>query len=402
MIVEGNAGDRVNDLVTVTGTDDDGNAVSDSDDATVTITNLASAITVTKTANPTVVQDSGPVAFTVVVRNDSAVDTVYIQALTDSIYGNLNPRGTCSLEDGVDEGPAGSRRILPSASYTCTFTETVSRTETNVVTAVGVDDDEQPVTGKDDATVVVNRTPPPPYVPSTDVSVTKAATPQVQLPQGGGTAAISYNLVVLNNGPDAAANVTVADTAPAGVSFVSATTSAGTCSTTVQALDCTIATLAPGASVAITIRATVNTTGTKVNVVLVTTTTPETNAQNNQASAQTVVVAPLTPPKPPKPPVVKAEVCRTLAAGPKMLRATGKLQTISIKVTQASKGVAGVSVKITGPGLSRTVTSGKGGKVRLTVKPSQPGIIRLAIKGKKACNSQRIGVVGVYEPPVTG
>jgi len=401
MSVKGNAGDQINDLITVTGKDDDDNDVSGSDDATVTITDVPSTITVTKTANPTIVQDSGPVTFTVVVRNDSAVDTVYIETLTDSIYGNLNPRGTCTLEDGIDEGPAGSRRILPSASYTCSFTETVSKTETDVVTALGVDDDDKAVSGHDDATVTVNRTPPPPTIPSTDISVTKAATPQVQLPQGGGTASITYNLVVVNNGPDAAANVKVADTAPASVSFASATTSAGTCTTTAQALDCTIVSLAPGASVAITINATVNATGTKVNVVLVTTTTPETNGKNNQASAQTVVAAPLTPPKPPKP-VVKADICRTLVANPKMLKANGKAQRISIKVTQGTKGVAGISVKITGPGISKTVISGKGGKIKVTVKPSQPGIIRLAIQGKKACNTQRIGVVGIFEPPVTG
>ena len=71
MPVNGKAGDDVNDLITVTGRDDDGQSVSDSDDATVRITDVPSSITVTKTANPTVVQDSGPVTFTVVVRNDS-------------------------------------------------------------------------------------------------------------------------------------------------------------------------------------------------------------------------------------------------------------------------------------------------------------------------------------------
>ena len=38
----------------------------------------------------------------------------------------------------------------------------------------------------------------------------------------------------------------------------------------------------------------------------------------------------------------------------------------------------------------------------VTVKPGKPGIIRVAIQGAKTCNTQRIGVVGVYEPPVTG
>ena len=264
----------------------------------MTITNVPSTITVTKTANPTVVQDSGPVTFTVVVRNNSAVDTVYIQTLTDSIYGDLNGKGTCTLEDGIAAGPAGSRQILPGASYTCTFTATVSHTETDLVTATGVDDDDQPVSDDDDATVTVNHTPPPPHIPATDISVTKAATPAVQLPQGGGTAPITYNLVVKNNGPDAAANVKVSDAAPANVSFVSATTSAGSCTTTAQALDCTITSLAPGASIAITVNATVNATGTKVNVVIVTTTTPETNTGNNTAQASTVVTAPVTPPTP--------------------------------------------------------------------------------------------------------
>ena len=385
MSVKGNAGDHVNDLITVTGKDDDGNDVSDSDDATVTITDVPSTITVTKTANPTVVQDSGPVTFTVVVRNDSDVDTVYIQTLTDSIYGNLNGKGTCTLEDGIDEGPQGSLRILPGASYTCSFTATVSKTETDVVTATGVDDDDQPVSDDDDATVTVNRTPPPPYNPSADVTVTKAATPQVQLPLGGGTAPITYNLVVVNNGPDAAANVKVADTAPVNVSFVSATTSAGTCSTTAQALDCTIASLAPGASVAITVNATVNATGTKVNVVLVTTTTPETNPNNNSAQAQTLVTAPVTPPKPP---VVVPEICNTLVANPKVLKATGKKQKITIAVKKGKKGVKGVRVKLTGPGIKKTVKTGKNGTVKVVLKPGKPGIIKVVILPKTKVNGK--------------
>ena len=396
----GNAGDTETDHVDVSWKDGEGSTEEpeSSNDAIIALTDVPSTITVTKTANPTVVQDSGPVTFTVVVRNDSAVDTVYIQTLTDSIYGDVNGKGTCTLEDGIAAGPAGSRQILPSASYTCTFTATVSQTETDVVTATGVDDDDQPVSDDDDATVTVNHTPPPPHVPATDISVTKAATPAVQLPQGGGTAPITYNLVVKNNGPDAAANVKVSDAAPANVSFVSATTSAGSCTTTAQALDCTITSLAPGASIAITVNATVNATGTKVNVVIVTTTTPETNTTNNTASASTVVTAPVTPPTP-KP---QPEICELLTVTPKVLKANGKAQKINVKVTKGKKPVAGAKVKITGPGINKTVKTGKNGKVTVTVKPGKPGIIRVAIQDAKTCNTQRIGVVGVYEPPVTG
>jgi hypothetical protein len=38
----------------------------------------------------------------------------------------------------------------------------------------------------------------------------------------------------------------------------------------------------------------------------------------------------------------------------------------------------------------------------VTLKPSKAGIIKVQIVGVKACNTQRLGVVGVFEPPVTG
>ena len=100
----------------------------------------------------------------------------------------------------------------------------------------------------------------------------------------------------------------------------------------------------------------------------------------------------------PKPP----EICELLTVTPKMLKATGKSQKIIVKVTKGGKAVAGAKVKITGPGSTKTVKTGKNGKVDVTMKPSKPGIIKLAIQGAKTCNTQRIGVVGVFEPPVTG
>jgi uncharacterized repeat protein (TIGR01451 family) len=244
--------------------------------------------------------------------------------------------------------------------------------------------------------------PPPPYVPRADIAVTKAATPAVVLPLGGGSAPIVYNLVVINNGPDPAANVKVADSAPVDVAFVSATTSAGSCVTTALALDCTVASLASGASVAITVNATVNQTGTKTNVVTVTTTTPETNASNNTAQAPTVVTAPVTPPAVKPKPKPLPEVCDTLTAGPKTVAVTGRVQRIAVRVAEGAKAVAGARVRLTGPGISRTVRTGKNGKLVVAFKPSKPGIVKVAIVGAKACNSQRVGVIGQYEPPVTG
>ena len=417
MDVEGNAGDTVTDVVTVTGTDDDGGKPKDDDDAVVTVTDIPTKLAVVKTANPTSVQEgTRAIGFTITITNVltftvgeteyTAVDDITVDSLQDDKLGDLDAAGdvTCKVGGVTQSWPI---TIAPGQSIVCTVTRNVtgnpSTPHVNIATATGVDEDGNPKEASDDATVTFTATPPPPYVPSSDVTVTKSATASVVLPLGGGSAPIVYTIAARNNGPDAAQNVLVSDSAPVDVTFVSATTGKGTCTTTAKAVDCVISNLAAGESVPITINATVNATGTKTNVVVISNKTPiDTNPNNNQAQAQTLVTAPATPPKPPKPPVVAPEICRTLIATPKVLRATGKAQKISITVKQGQKGVAGVTVKITGSGISKTVKTGKNGKLKVTVKPSQPGIVRVAIVGAKACNNQRIGVVGVYEPPVTG
>ena len=240
------------------------------------------------------------------------------------------------------------------------------------------------------------------YVPRTDITVSKAATPAVVLPLGGGTRPIVYDMVVTNNGPDPAANVKVGDSAPVDVTFVGATTSAGSCTTTAKALDCSLGTLASGGKVTIQINATVNATGTKVNVVTVTTTTPETNTGNNMAQAQTIVTAPVAPPTVKPTPKPKPLICTAVTAGPKTLRANGKRQTITIRVLKSKKAVKGAKVKIVGPGFNKTLTTGKKGAIVYRLKTKKAGIVRVSIVGRKACNSQRLGIVGVFEPPITG
>ena len=56
--------------MTASGSDDDGNPVSDEDDATVTITDLGSSILVTKTADPvSLPEPGGNASFSVTVKN---------------------------------------------------------------------------------------------------------------------------------------------------------------------------------------------------------------------------------------------------------------------------------------------------------------------------------------------
>ncbi len=148
--VSGNAGYEITNVVTAAGVDDEDNPVSDDDDATVTVTDVQPVISVTKTANYELVPEGGDVTYTVEIVNDSvATDPVEIQSLTDNIYGDLDGKGDCVLP----------QTIQPGDSYTCSFTVTVSGSAgdeiTDVVTATGVDDEGNPASDDDDATIII-------------------------------------------------------------------------------------------------------------------------------------------------------------------------------------------------------------------------------------------------------
>ncbi len=83
----------------VTVQDDDGNSASDTDDETVTVTNLMPAIEVVKTADPVEIPEpGGEVVFTVEVTNlSNPSDPVTITSLVDDIHGDLNGQGTCAV-----------------------------------------------------------------------------------------------------------------------------------------------------------------------------------------------------------------------------------------------------------------------------------------------------------------
>ncbi len=189
----GNAGASQTDIVTVTGRDDDGTSVSDTDDATVTLTGVPPTVVITKTASPTSLPEpGGQFTFNFVVTNTSTSETVTITQLTDDIYGNLNGRGTC----------ATGAVLAPGAQYTCSFTVTFTgppgSTQRDVVTTRVVDDDGQQAVDDDDAVITITDVLP-------RLTVQKTANPIVRNEPGG---SFTFNLVITNVGPEA---VTITD-----------------------------------------------------------------------------------------------------------------------------------------------------------------------------------------------
>ena len=159
--VTGAAGTTHKDTVKATITDESGETKSEEATATVEIVDVRPAITVTKTATPSVVQNSGLITFTAVVTNTSPVDALMVDQLTDSIHGDLirGPvKATCTYGGTAVTLP----RSLPvGESFICTFRANVAATETDTVTASGTDGEGNRVTDAAEALVTVQVTPAP-------------------------------------------------------------------------------------------------------------------------------------------------------------------------------------------------------------------------------------------------
>ena len=416
------------DHVDVSWKDEEGQAQPDasSNDAVVTITNVAPTIGVEKvvTGPATLQSPGGSFSYRLTITNQSLVEDVTIVDLddyvdTDGAVNGTGTPGTPITMNGLDCTVPFT--IAKGGSKVCTFSATVSGpagTYRDVVIVTGRDNEHGETTADDDAGVTLTETPPPPPpsqpAPVIDVQVIKDATAQVQLGQDG-KATITYTALVRNNGPNQANDVQFADPAPSGVVFGQITKQPdfGSCQLTPALLTCNLGTVGFGVQTLISWTATVSVTGTIVNTATVTGGgAPDRVPANNVDDAQTLVVAPLTPPKPkpePKPkPKAKAPkpkpapVCSTLAVSQKLLRATGRPQLIRATVRASGKPMAGVRVTIAGSGLQLAVRTNARGVAEVMVRPKRAGIIRVAVASSKGCNTQRIGVVGVFEPPVTG
>jgi uncharacterized repeat protein (TIGR01451 family) len=349
------------------------------------------AIDVQKSASPTSLKEPGGlVTFSVTIKNTSVVN-VAVQEVFDDKFGDLDDEGG----NGCFDAPVN---LLPMESVNCTFQREITgaggTSHVNTVVARGLDAFGNPVSDSDDARVDIT----PRLI---DLVIVKEASSPTPL-----NGIVNYSLTVTNRGPDTATDVQVADPAPAGITYLSATPSQGTCNLGPALVTCSLGTIAPGQTVTIAIRARATAVGSHTNTATVTGSGGrETNPADNADSAVTVVPAPPKPKPPtpkPKPPV--SEPCIALTVSPRMIKADGKPDRITVRVTAGKKRMKGVKVTIRGAGVDRTGTSNANGLVVLRINPRKAGIITVAARetNRKLCGPRRIGVVGVFLPPVTG
>jgi uncharacterized repeat protein (TIGR01451 family) len=225
----------------------------------------------------------GPVVFRLLVTN-LGDDTA-----THVIVRDVLPPGLTAVRAITSKGfcrgtscHLGS--VKPGAVVTITLValagrDTGGKTLTDNADVHGRETDPVPENNEDSADVRI--------ISIADLAVTKT-TAEPSLPAGSD---VSFTVVVRNNGPSTATNVTVDDLIPAGLIPVSATPTQGTCSTPNS---CNLGTLADRAAAQIVIvaRSTPALAGTSVrNTVTVKGHEPDLNLANNKANADVAFTA---------------------------------------------------------------------------------------------------------------
>jgi uncharacterized repeat protein (TIGR01451 family) len=225
--------------------------------------------------------------------------------------------------------------------------------------------------------------------PAIDLAVTKVGKPNPVSVHN----TITWTMVVTNNGPDTATGVKTADPLPMDNTFVSVATTKGTC-TGGLVISCDLGTMAVGEQVTITLKTIPTVANENVtNTVTVVGNEPETNTANNTATATVHVIGSTKPPK---------QYCTKVTVQPKQLY-VGRKALLKIKLTQHGKPARGVKVRIIGPKIRiLTKPSGRHGKIEHKITPKKAGIIIFKPTRTKSCKNPRVGITGVFTPPVTG
>ena len=269
---------------------DDSNTANDSDDETTAI--IAEAdVGVTKLAIIDPASPGASIEYEIRVANFGPSDAVAVSIVDVLPPGLLNAvfiptAGTCGAVGASTSCDLGDIAVGDEVVVTITADIDPSLLDTlnNVVDVSTVTTDPNPANDQ-----AMTETP---VDPSADLAVQKTAASATVV---AGTIT-SYTVVVSNNGPSDALNASIADTLPAGLTFLSASVTAGvgSCAGT-TAITCDFPVVAAGTSVSVAIDVSVDADvadGTViVNDAAVSSDTPDPILDNNLDDASISVVA---------------------------------------------------------------------------------------------------------------
>ncbi len=292
------SGTAISDTASVLSATPDPNPSSNTATATVIVATAGQAdLAVTKVGTPNPVLPGNNISYTIKVTNNGPAAATSVQ-LTDTLPANTTFVSDAPIPGGwTCPAPVGGVLTCTNPSMVLNASSTFSlvlkvapatvpgTTITNSVTISAATSD--PFLGNNTASTSSVVTSPT----DADVAIIKTAAPE---PVDQGTN-LTYTLQVINNGPAVAQGVSVTDPLPAQVTYVSASTTMGSCSQTAGTVTCNLGSMGVGALAVITINvnaATFSSGTLAVNTATVTSTTVDPNLTNNTSTAISTIQAP--------------------------------------------------------------------------------------------------------------
>uniref|UniRef100_UPI0005945613 DUF11 domain-containing protein n=1 Tax=Gorillibacterium massiliense TaxID=1280390 RepID=UPI0005945613 len=260
--------------------DPNNNSVSSHSDCSVTVPQQAD-LSITNTVSSATPNVGDTITFTVTVTNNGP-DLATAVEVTDLLPAGLTlvsaapSQGTYISATGA--WTVGTVTTASPASLTLRATVVSPAAHTNTATISHADQlDPNTVNNTSSATVT------PQQADLIITNTVSSATLNV-----GDT--ITFTVTVANNGPDSATGVTVTDLLPAGLTFVSATSSQGSYNSATGAW--TVGTVTPASAASLTLQATVVSPTAKTNTATISHADQFDPNPGNNTSSATVTVAP--------------------------------------------------------------------------------------------------------------
>jgi uncharacterized repeat protein (TIGR01451 family) len=235
-----------------------------------------------------VVTNYGPITANATYKDTVPANTTFVSL---AVPGGWNCGATIPAVGGTGTITCTDATFAASSPATFTMVDKVVATttpgtvisDTAAMTAAGGD----PNSANNSATATTVVASPS----QSDVAIVKTAAPE---PVNQGTN-LTYTLQVTNNGPAIAQGVSVSDPLPAQVTYVSSSTTQGTCSQSAGTVTCTLNSVSVGGLVIITINvnaATFSSATLSTNTATVSSTTGDPNLTNNTSSATSTIQSP--------------------------------------------------------------------------------------------------------------
>jgi uncharacterized repeat protein (TIGR01451 family) len=308
-------GTIITDTASVVSGVEDPNTGNNNATANVTVASATqSDLAVTSTASPNPVTDGNNISYTQIVTNNGPAAV----AIGNAIFTDTIPTNTTFVSLTVPTGWSCGTLPAVGATGTITCKNTVSfaanatasfplvvkvnqgvspGTPASPTTIVNTANINIPCSTTTDPICTNNSAQTTVYIASAteaDVAITKTASPE---PVNEGTS-LTYTLQVTNNGPAVAQGVTVSDNPlPPEVSYVSVSTTQGTCTYTLgtNSVGCSLGSISVGGLVIVTINVTANTFSSSTqstNTATISSTTTDPNTSNNSSSSLSTILSP--------------------------------------------------------------------------------------------------------------